>query len=152
MDQSYSNDINAGASDHESDFGAEHPVMTREKPDGITDPAGEAGWYLERERIARGLSLDDIGACTGIHPYHVEAIEYGDMTHMPPRLEALEMIAAYADFLGFDPDPLLQHYASFLPPPEVAPRRHPANPGPMMSAKILPSASSRRFPHSISRP
>ena len=113
-------------------------MALRDKPDGLMDPAGEAGWYLERERMARGLSLDDVAACTGIHPYHVEAIEYGDMTHMPPRLEALEMIAAYADFLGFDPDPLLHHYASFLPMPEVAPRRHPANPGPMMSAKILP--------------
>ncbi|MBL8789933.1 MAG: helix-turn-helix domain-containing protein [Rhizobiales bacterium] len=143
MDQSYSNEINADAAGHGEGQQAEPPMMSREKPDGITDPAGEAGWYLERERVNRGLTLEDIGACTGIHPYHVEAIEYGDMTHMPPRLEALEMIAAYADFLGFDPDPLLQHYASFLPRPEVAPRRHPANPGPMMSAKVLPFG---RFP------
>lgn len=146
MDQRYSNDFNGGVSGHDEEQLAEQPVMTREKPDGITDPAGEAGWYLERERVSRGLSLEDIGACTGIHPYHVEAIEYGDMTHMPPRLEALEMIAAYADFLGFDPDPLLQHYASFLPPPEVAPRRHPANPGPMMSAKILPFGKFPKIP------
>ena len=121
-------------------------MALRDKPDGLMDPAGEAGWYLERERMARGLSLDDVAACTGIHPYHVEAIEYGDMTHMPPRLEALEMIAAYADFLGFDPDPLLHHYASFLPMPEVAPRRHPANPGPMMSAKILPFGKFPKIP------
>jgi cytoskeleton protein RodZ len=146
MDQSYSNQINADASQYAEEGPAEAQMMTREKPDGITDPAGEAGWYLERERINRGLSLEDIGACTGIHPYHVEAIEYGDMTHMPPRLEALEMIAAYADFLGFDPDPLLQHYASFLPRPEVAPRRHPANPAPMMSAKILPFGNFPKIP------
>jgi len=118
----------------------------RDKPDGVMDPAGEAGWYLERERLQRRLSLEDVAACTGIHPYHVEAIEYGDMTHMPPRLEALEMISAYADFLGFDPDPLLQHYVSFLPRPQVAPRHHPANPAPMMSAKVLPFGKFPKIP------
>jgi cytoskeleton protein RodZ len=118
----------------------------REKPDGVMDPAGEAGWFLERERLTRGLSFDDVAVATGIHPYHVEAIEYGDMTHMPPRLEALEMISAYADFLGFDPDPLLQHYVSFLPRPQVAPRHHPANPAPMMSAKVLPFGKFPKIP------
>ena len=51
---------------------------------------------------------------------HIEAIELGDMTHMPQRLEALEMIGSYAQFLGFDPEPLVRHYAHFLPRPAVA--------------------------------
>ncbi len=101
-------------------------------------PAGEAGWYLEREREARGLSLEEAGEAAGIHPYHLEAIELGDMTCMPERLEALEMIGAYALFLGFDPEPLVEHYARFLPvPPLAAEPRHPANPAPLSSAKIL---------------
>jgi cytoskeleton protein RodZ len=112
-------------------------TVTRGKPDGAEDPAGEAGWYLMREREARGLTIMQAGEQTGIHPYHVEAIEFGDMRHMPARAEALEMIAAYANFLGFEPEPLLQHYISFLPAPQVAPRNHPANPAPMSSAKIL---------------
>jgi transcriptional regulator with XRE-family HTH domain len=148
MDQNYSDDFSgqqANQAAEQAGVPAGHGDMSglRGKPDGIMDPAGETGWYLERERHARGLSLEDVASCTGIHPYHVEAIEYGDMTHMPPRLEALEMIAAYADFLGFDPDPLLQHYVTFLPRPQVAPRSHPANPAPMMSAKVLPFG---RFP------
>ena len=110
----------------------------REKPDGGVDPAGEAGWFLQREREQRGLSLEDAGEATGIHPYHIEAIEYGDMTRMPERLEALEMIGLYAQFLGFDPEPLVTHYAHFLPRPALAGEaRHPANPGPLSSAKIL---------------
>ena len=110
----------------------------REKPDGETDPAAEAGWYLEREREARGLSLEEAGEAAGIHPYHLQAIEWGDMTCMPERLEALEMIGAYAQFLGFDPEPLVEHYARFLPPPPLAAEpRHPANPAPLSSAKIL---------------
>ena len=97
----------------------------------MVDPAGEAGWYLQRERENRGETLDDASAATGIHPYHLEAIEYGDMTHMPERLDALEMIGTYAQYLGFDPEPLVEHYAHFLPAPAVAPKAsHPANPAP----------------------
>jgi cytoskeleton protein RodZ len=108
----------------------------REKPDGILNPAGEAGWYLELERVERGLSIDDVAAATGIHPVHVEAIEHGDLTRMPERLEALELIAVYAHALGFDPEPLLNHYSSFLPAADAA-KRHPADPAPLSSAKIL---------------
>ncbi|WP_373503562.1 helix-turn-helix domain-containing protein [Aestuariivirga sp.] len=110
----------------------------REKPDGASDPAGEAGWYLQHERENRGESLEDVSAATGIHPYHLEAIELGDMTHMPERMEALEMIGTYAQYLGFDPEPLVEHYAHFLPAPALAPQPvHPANPAPLSSAKVL---------------
>ena len=77
----------------------------RRKPDGKVDPAGEVGWFLQREREKRGLNHEEVGDATGIHPYHIEAIELGDLTHMPPRLEALEMIAVYAQLLGFDQPP-----------------------------------------------
>lgn len=138
------------------DMGHADP-LARMRPDGARDPAGEAGWFLQQERESRGLNLEQAGEETGIHPYHLEAIEYGDMTRMPTRTDALEMIAAYADYLGFEPEPLLEHYISFLPQPEIAPRRHPANPAPLSSAKVLsfgkfvklPSISVRlpNFPH-----
>ena len=116
----------------------DHGAHVRQKPDGALDPAGEAGWYLQRERESRGESLDDAGEMTGIHPYHIEAIEYGDMTRMPERMEALEMIGTYAHYLGFDPEPLVVHYAQFLPRPAIAPKaNHPANPAPLSSAKVL---------------
>ena len=119
-------------------FEAERPdPLGRAKPQGGMDPAGEAGWFLQHERENRGLSLEDASVNTGIHAFHIEAIEYGDMTGMPSRMEALEMIAAYADFLGFEPEPLLEHYVSFLPLPELAPKNHPADPAPLSSAKIL---------------
>ncbi len=109
----------------------------RPKPDGEESPAGEVGWFLQREREKRGLSLEDVGEFIGVHPYHIEAIEYGDMTCMPQRIEALQMISAYADFLGFHPEPLLEHYVSILPAPELAPKHHPASPAPLSSARIL---------------
>ena len=110
----------------------------RHKPDGAQNPAGEVGWFLQRERENRGLSLEEAGEATGIHPYHIEAIEFGDLTHMPPRLEATEMIAGYAQFLGFDAEPLISHLLSFLPPPPVARKKfHPASPPVLSSAKVL---------------
>lgn len=130
--------------DPQLDFGRDETdyevaeIGFREKPDGATDPAGEAGWFLQREREKRGETLEYAGEATGIHPYHVEAIEFGDMTRMPTRMEALEMISAYAQYLGFDPEPLVNHYVEFLPRPMMAPRAsHPANPAPLSSAKIL---------------
>jgi cytoskeleton protein RodZ len=130
--------------DPQLDFGRDETeyetadIGFREKPDGASDPAGEAGWFLQREREKRGETLEDAGEATGIHPYHIEAIEFGDMTRMPTRMEALEMISAYAEYLGFDPEPLLHHYIDFLPRPAIAPRTsHPANPAPLSSAKIL---------------
>ena len=122
-------------------------IVTREKPDGELDPAGEAGWYLQQEREARGETIEFASEMTGVHPYHIEAIEFGDMTAMPERMEALEMIGVYAIYLGFDPEPLLHHYVRFLPRPEVAPACvHPANPAPLSSAKVLSFSKLPKLP------
>ncbi|MCB1379221.1 MAG: DUF4115 domain-containing protein [Alphaproteobacteria bacterium] len=119
----------------------------REKPDGTLDPMGEVGWYLQREREHRGQTLEDASDATAIHPYHIEAIEYGDMTRMPERIEALEMVGTYAQYLGFDPEPLVDHYAQFLPRPAIAPKaNHPANPAPLSSAKVLKFGKLPQFP------
>jgi cytoskeleton protein RodZ len=127
---------------------AVHHIEIRDKPDGETDPLGEAGWYLEHERLMRGLSLEEAAEGCGIHPYHLEAIEYGDMTCLPERSEALGMIGAYTAWLGFDPEPLVQHFAQFMPVPELtAEVRHPANPGPLSSAKILAFARFAKLPN-----
>lgn len=124
-----------------------HHIEMREKPDGDLDPLGEAGWYLEHERLMRGLTLEDAAEGCGIHPYHLEAIEYGDMTCLPERNEALGMVGAYTEFLGFDPEPLVMHFAQFMPVPELmAEPRHPANPAPLSSAKILSFAPLAKLP------
>ena len=137
-DQDFGHDT-AGYEAHDQHAETAHAgSQMRPKPDGHMDPMGEAGWFLQRERESRGESLDDVGDTIGIHPYHLEAIEFGDMTRMPPRIEALEMISAYAQYLGFDPEPLVIHYVQHLPVPAMAPRQsHPADPAPLSSAKVL---------------
>ncbi|MBG1233542.1 helix-turn-helix domain-containing protein [Aestuariivirga litoralis] len=110
----------------------------RRKPDGDAAPAAEVGFFLARERERRAMSLEAVAEATGIHPYHIDAIELGDLTRMPPRMEAMEMIAAYAHYLGFETEPLIQHLLSFLPPPPVVRQSyHPARPPVLSSAKVL---------------
>jgi cytoskeletal protein RodZ len=117
---------------------AEAEAAFRPKPDGSTDPAGEAGWFMQRERERRGISLEAAGEACGVHPHHLSAIEAGDMSKMPERADALTMIGAYAQYLGFEAEPLLEHFVEFLPKPALAPRdNHPANPGWLSSAKVI---------------
>ena len=87
----------------------------RPKPDGNTDPAGEAGWYLERERERRGLSLQVVSQAIGVHPHHLRAIELGMLENLPERALALRMIGEYAKYLGFDPQPLVAHFENCMP-------------------------------------
>ena len=122
--------------------------MPRRKPDGQKEPAAEVGFFLQRERENRGLTTDAVSEATGIHPYHIDAIEIGNLTHMPPRIEAMEMIAVYAQYLGFEAEPLIEHLFSFLPAPPVAkPSFHPASPPILSSAKVLSFGKLPKIPN-----
>jgi cytoskeleton protein RodZ len=112
--------------------------LFRQKPDGDIDPAGEAGWFLQRERERRGETLEVVSERCAIHPHHLEAIEDGDLTRLPARIEALRMIGAYGAYLGFDPQPLVLHYAQFLPKPGArSAASRAAAPKPLGSATII---------------
>ncbi len=113
----------------------------RPRPDGTIDPAGEAGWFLQRERERRGLELDIVAQLLGIHESHLAGIESGDMTRLPSRNEALQMIGTYAKYLGFQPEPLVRHYSGFLPLPLPELKRKRSIPRPLSSAKIIPFAA-----------
>ncbi|MFO0994667.1 MAG: DUF4115 domain-containing protein [Hyphomicrobiales bacterium] len=107
----------------------------RAKPDGSLDPIGETGWFLQREREKRGQTLDQASEATGIHASHLRSIEIGDLRGMPHRDEALQMVGLYGLHMGFEPEPLMAHYAQFLPVTPVL--SHPANPAPCSSAKVI---------------
>lgn len=123
------------------------PALTnhRPKPDGNVDPAGEAGWFLHRERERRGLSLHQIAEILDIHESHIDGIERGDLTKLPERADALTMIGIYGQYLGFDPEPLVQHYADVLDRPQI-PRPKPLRaPPPLSSAKVIPFAKALKL-------
>ncbi len=118
----------------------------RPQPDGTIDPAGEAGWFLQRERERRSLSLPDVAAETGIHESHLGGIEHGDLTKLPSRIEALKMVGIYGQYLGFDPEPLIVHYTEFLPSPiSPAQTNGGRTPPPLSSATII------SFTHALRR-
>ena len=112
-------------------------TLFRQKPDGDIDPAGEAGWFLQRERERRGETLGLAAERCAIHAHHLDAIETGDLTRLPARIDALRMIGAYGAYLGFDPQPLVLHYAQFLPKPGRQSAASKAAPKPLGSATII---------------
>lgn len=87
----------------------------REKPDGSTDPAGETGWFLQRERERLGKTLADAALETGINAKYLNALEYGELGELPSRSYALGYVRVYAEYLGLDPDPMVEHYRGLLP-------------------------------------
>jgi cytoskeleton protein RodZ len=112
----------------------------RPKPDGGTDPAGEAGWFLQRERERRKVALRDVAQAIRVHPVHLDAIERGDLTRLPNRADAIGMVGAYAEFLNFDPQPMMMHYAQLLP------RNTASQPAAKAAARPLGSAHIIEFP------
>lgn len=124
----------------------------RPKPDGRQDPAGEAGWFLQRERERRKISLRDVAQAIRVHPIHLDAIERGDLTRMPHRSEAIGMAGAYAEYLGFDPQPMMMHYAQLLPR-NAAPKKPGSKmPQPLGSARIIEFPLARRMKEMASGP
>ncbi len=118
-------------------------VFFRPRPDGDIDPAGEAGWFLQRQREEAGISLDEASQVVNIHAHHLGAIEQGDLTGLPSRTDALNMIGNYATYLGFDAVPLVKHFAKFLPRQpmpghrDMSGKKTRKRPAPLSSATIL---------------
>jgi len=90
------------------------PPVFRQKPDGNTEPAAETGWFLQRERERIGKSLADAALETHINAKYLNAIETGALDHLPAGSYALGYIRVYADFLGLEAEPLLDHYRSLI--------------------------------------
>ncbi len=87
----------------------------RVKPDAEIDPTGEAGWYLQRERERHGKTLADAALETRINAKYLHAIEHGVFDDLPNRSYVLGYIRVYAEFLGLEADPLVEHFKSLLP-------------------------------------
>ncbi len=117
----------------------------RTKPDSNVDPAGEAGWFLQRERERRRVSLRQVAEAIRVHPVHLDAIERGDLTRMPHRADAIGMVGAYAEYLGFDPQPMMMHYAQVIPRQTPPKQQGVKMPRPLGSARIIEFPLSRRI-------
>jgi cytoskeleton protein RodZ len=74
------------------------------------------GAKLRRERVGKGLAIDDIARNTRIAPRFLEAIETDDYSTLPGLVFTRNFVRQYALTLQLDPDPLLAE----LPKPDEA--------------------------------
>src|SRR5262245_9211819 len=68
------------------------------------------GERLKSEREAKNRSIEDIGVRTGIERRYLEALENEEFQALPGRAFGKLYIRAYAEILGFDPQPLIDQY------------------------------------------
>lgn len=96
-------------------------ASTRTHQAETSDPAAEVGFFLRRERERYGCSIEEAGLATRINRRYLAAIEDGDIASLPDPDDALRYVCTYAEFLGFEPAPLAQHYSEVI----TRMRRHP---------------------------
>jgi cytoskeletal protein RodZ len=70
------------------------------------------GDLLRHAREAKGATLETVAAATRISPRHLEALERSDHGSLPAAPFAKGYIRAYAQYLGIDPEPILDAYRS----------------------------------------
>jgi len=102
-------------------------IQSRQPPDPQRFPAAHAGWFLKRERLSHGLALNKVAAHLKIRERYLWAIEEGVDAEFPQASSFFSYVAAYAQYLGFDPDPLIEHYREIMPAMREAQKRGPGN-------------------------
>ena len=68
------------------------------------------GERLREEREARKTTIEEIGVATGIVLSYLDALERNEFHVLPGRAFGKLYIRAYAEVLGFDPQPLIDDY------------------------------------------
>lgn len=108
------------------------------------NPAAEVGWFLRRERERHGCPIEEAAHATRINRRYLTAIEEGDLSSLPELEDALRYVCTYAEFLGFEPAPLAQHYVEILKSArdeDVPAAGEPATP--RRAAKVIPFPAAR---------
>ncbi len=63
-------------------------------------------------REERGVPLDAVASATRIARHHLDALERGDLASLPSGPFGRSYLRSYAEFLGIDPEPILDAYRS----------------------------------------
>jgi len=102
-------------------------IQSRLPPDAARFPAAHAGWFLKRERLSRRLALNKVAAQLKIRERYLWAIEEGVDAEFPQASDFFSYVGAYARYLEFDPEPLIEHYREIFPAMLEAQKRGPGN-------------------------
>jgi cytoskeletal protein RodZ len=110
------------------------------------------GDELRRERELRRISLREVAEATKVNIRYLEAMERNDFVHLPGGVFNRGFVRAYAQFIGIDPEAmvnayLLEEQAQIEPPPATGgavlrgTARAPARP--MPAARPAPPRPAR---------
>ncbi|NTV02906.1 MAG: helix-turn-helix domain-containing protein [Chlorobiaceae bacterium] len=91
--------------------------MADETPSG--GPLVQLALALKSERVRRALSIEDIGRLVNISSSHIEKLENGEFTYLPP-LYVFAYLRKYASELGVGDESLLAGCRQELQLPESA--------------------------------
>lgn len=80
------------------------------------------GAYLRQEREKKNISLEAISRATKITLKNLEALERDEFHLLPPPVFVRGFLRAYANFIGLDPQKVLELYASQTKPVDFSPR------------------------------
>jgi cytoskeletal protein RodZ len=68
------------------------------------------GEELRRERELRGIGLREVAEATKVNIRYLEAMERDDFEHLPGGVFNRGFVRAYAQFIGVDPDSMVNAY------------------------------------------
>ncbi|RDU38613.1 helix-turn-helix domain-containing protein [Neobacillus piezotolerans] len=77
----------------------------------------ELGNRLKEERLAKGLSLDDLQAATKIQKRYLSGIEEGNYSTMPGDFYVRAFIKQYCEAIGLNADEIFEEYKGDIPSP-----------------------------------
>jgi cytoskeleton protein RodZ len=111
----------------------------------------ELGSTLKSQRELMGLSLGDVERHTHIRMHYIDALERGDLAHLPSPVQGRGMLSNYASFLGLNTESVLLRFADGLQADlydrQVARKPSPATPAQEDTGRIpaRPSQLKRLF-------
>jgi cytoskeleton protein RodZ len=74
----------------------------------------ELGSTLKSQRELMGLSLGDVERHTHIRMHYIQALESGEISHLPSPVQGRGMLSNYASFLGLNTEAVLLRFADGL--------------------------------------
>jgi transcriptional regulator with XRE-family HTH domain len=105
----------------------------------MTDPRS-FGFWLQRERERREITLRSIADRTKIGAGLLESLERGDVSRWPGGIYRRSFMRSYAEAIGLDPDLVLANFERLFPDPDALAPLHRLDAAPISAA---PAADTR---------
>jgi len=83
----------------------------------MLEPGITVGQYLQRQREAQNISLEDVAQRTRIKLTYLKALEEEAFHRIPAEAYCRGFLRCYAKFIGLDPSGVLALYRNQVEPP-----------------------------------